>query len=647
MTWRAFIIGLVAVVAVALLDPYTSFNRNFGWNTQGHLPVAAVLLLVVIGVGMNGAIKLVRRRAALRQPELLLIWCMLIVGCVVPSNLMRFWFPVMAAPPYLARRPDIGWRDTALKEAPAGLLLTKDPASLAAERYFEGWPAGEGRVPWRLWLVPMGHWAVLMAFFFLATFFLCAMLRRQWVDRERLQFPLARVPMEFTEGSGGRDLLPALFSNGAFLMGLGGAALVWLLRAAPALAGADRIWHMRVPFQDVLQDTPLAQLYLVNFNFNWVALGLAYLVPGDVSMSVWFFFLFGRLELLTSSWLGSPLHYGGSSSPLMRWQRPGAYVAFTIGSLYLARHHLWDVLRRAFFRRSGAEDSAEPVAYSLAFWGFVVCSLGAVGWLVYYGVGPTLAVLVFLLLMCTQFVHARVVAQSGLYRTAPLDRAPALLDSLTMGRLFTPRAAIVTNMQYTSMIGGNNSMLGPAAIHAFRISEVFGRRRRRLLLPILIVALTAAMAASSWTCLHQAYSGAALNYSNRWAVVSNPRNSFDMAHLMIRQPGQALNPQWLPFGLGMVLTGFVMFMRARFFWWPVHAIGLLALSDYGMDRMWFSFLLGWLVKAAILKFGTGRMLRQARFFFIGFIIGECSFYGAWSLASFLTAGKVPGAGGWI
>ncbi len=646
MTWRAFILGLLAVIGVALLDPYTSFNRNYGWNTQGHLPVAAVFLLVVFAVGLNVVVKLVRRRWALKHAELMLIWCMLIVGCAVPSNLMRFWFPVLAAPPYLARRPDITWKDTALELAPDSLLLTKDPRSPAVEQFFEGWRGGEGRVPWRHWLRPISRWAVLLAFFYLATFFMCGLLRRQWVDRERLQFPLARVPLEFTQEGPGRSLLPALFSNGAFLGGLITAAAIRLLRAAPLLTGAETGWNLAIPLQTVLRDTPLEQMQFVNFDLNWIPIGLAYLVPADVSLSVWFFYLFGRFELQTAAWLGSPLHYGGSGSEWMLWHRPGAYVAFTVGALFMGRRHIADVLRKALGLRGGLDDSAEPVGYRLGFWGFLLCVGGVVWWFVHYGMGIGAATAFLLLLLCTQFVHARVVSQSGIYRTAPLSRGPALLQALSFGHLFSPTGAVVANMQYTVMINGNNSMLGPAAIHAFRISEVF-EKRRRLLLPALVTALAVAIAASSWTCLHQAYSERALTFSNVWAVIANPKSSFDMAHLMIRRSTDIATLRLVPFGLGAALTGIVMFMRARFFWWPIHPIGLLVFADYGVDRMWFSFLLGWLIKVLFLKFGSGRLLRQGRYFFIGFIVSQFFVDGAWSLVSFLTRGGLPGAGVWI
>lgn len=645
MTWRAFILGLVSVICVALLDPYMSFNKDYGWNTQTHFPTAAGFLLVVFTVGANSLLWLFRRRYALRSPELMLIWCMLIVGCVVPSNLMRFWFPVLATPAYLAGRPDIGWQDTALKAAPPGLLLSKSPSSVAAQQFLEGWRGGEGRIPWWQWAAPVAHWAVLIGLLSLATFFLCAVMRRQWVDRERLQFPLARVPLDFTEGSGPSGWLTDVFRHRAFLLGLTGAAALFLVQVLPLAFGAQTTWNVRLPLRDVFQQTPLEQLYLENFDVNWLAIGLAYFVPADVSLSIWLFYLLGRVELQTAAWMGSPLYYGGTYSELIRWQRTGAYIVFTVGALFMARRHLAAVISGALSRRDAADDSAEPVSFKLSLWGFLACCAGVVGWFAWFGVGAGAALLLLALVLCIEFVHARVVAQSGIYRTSPPPNGPGLLNALGLGHLFSPTGAVVSQMQYTIMIDGNNSMLGPAAIHSLRISEVF-ERHRRLLFPALVAAFVAAVLASSWTCLHQAYAGGALNYSNVWSVVDNPNSAFHQADQMIQRPEQSV-VQWVPFGLGMALTGAVMFMRARFYWWPVHPVGLLAFAEYGLDRMWFSFFLGWLVKVTFVKLGTGRLLRQGRFFFIGFIVAEVFFTGAWSLVRLLSNGAVPQASFWI
>ena len=639
MTLRAFIIGLVLVAGFCLLDPYTSYIRDYGWNSAGHFPVGPVFLLVLLTVVINAGLKWVRRGWAFRQAELMLIWCMLIVASVAPSDgMMRMWFPALAGPAYLARRPDVTWKDTSLAHTPETLLLTKDPKSPAAQQFYEG-RREAGRFPLRQWLIPIGCWSALLASFFLATLFLCSILRRQWVDIERLQFPLARVPLEFTEE--GRGLLPSLFANRAFVYGVAATAAFRFLRAAPLFFGRDSGWNIAFPFDSALRGTPLEQLYIPDIDLWWIPLGFAYLVPADVSLSIWGFYLFGRAELQTAAWAGSDLHYGGTWSLLMTWQEAGSYLVFTLGALFMARRHLAAVARKALGCGRPADDSAEPVPYGLAFWGFLAAAAGFVAWFTLYGMQWWVAAVFFCLIMSIMLVHARMVAQSGLYVTQLNWRVPTIFHALGGGQVFTARGIVLAEMFHDIFFYGSTAMLSPPAVHSFRISEVF-QKGRRLLLPVLCVALLVAGVTSGWTALTQAYSLGAANFSDTWGSVQNPGDIFALSHEVAQRAAWVTEARWLPFTLGAGLTAFVMFMRARFYWWPLHPIGLLAISSWHADRLWLPFLLGWLVKVSFMKFGSGRLTHQARFFFIGLILTESFTNGLSTLVRTVSRGKVPG-----
>jgi hypothetical protein len=642
MTWRAFIIGLVCVLVVCLSDPYTSFARSYGWSTVGHFPSAAVFLLVLLTVGVNALLQWLRRGWALRQAELMLVWCMLIVAVMVTCSGLTRWFPPMlAGPAYISSRPDIPW-GPALAEAPAGLLLTKDPHSVAARQFFEGHVAN-AYIPWGQWLRPVATWAVFLLLFYLSVIFMCALLRRQWVDRERLQFPLARVPLEFTEGSGGADLLPAIFHKRAFLLALAVTAAFRLLRDMPLFFGATSGWNVHLPLKDVLAGTPLQQLYMQNFDLWWVALGFAFLVPADVSLSVWFFYLFGRFELQTAYWAGSDLHSGGTLSPLMTWQTVGAYMAFTLQVLVMARRHLFDVVRKAFGRGRSVDDGEEPVRFALSFWGLVLCTAGGIAWSVHFGMRAWSAALLFLLMLSIMLVSARIVSQSGIYITECLWSPVSVLHGLSFGHVFGLQGALISRMEAGLLVTTNDSMLAPAAMHSFRIADVMpAGRSRRLLLPALVAALMVGMAAATYTGIRQGYEMGALNYTDVWGATGKPAATFSTAYQAMLRPEAIDQARWMPFCLGIVLTSFVMLMRTRFFWWPVHPIGLLALSSWNMDRLWVPFLLGWMTKTFLMKFGGGRALRQARYFFIALIIVEMTVGAISTLVRTITAGSVPG-----
>jgi hypothetical protein len=626
------------VVGLCLLDPYTSFMKWYGWHTEGAFPEGAVFLLVFFTIAWNFVFKLIRRSWVLRQAELMLIWCMLIVAATVPSEgLMSYWFPTLTAPTYLARRADIAWKDTALANAPEGLMVSKDPRSPAVQQYFEGRPEG-GRFPWKPWILTIGNWLIFMAFIYLATFFLCAILRKQWVERERLQFALARVPLEFTQESRAR-LLPDICYNRAFLLGVVATAAFRFLRALPLFFGAENPWAISIPFKTIFQDTPLNILTMYNVELWLIPIGFAYLVPADVSFSIWGFYWFGRVQLLGASYIGSSLYVGGQHSPLLRFEQAGAYLTFAAGSLFMARRHIVTVIKKAIGMGRGVDDSAEPVGYRLSFWGLLVCSLGGIGWFVYFGMQVWVAAVYFAFLMVIMLVHARVVAQSGMYVPRSEFQAPNILHSMGFG-VFSPAGAVLAQMQWTSMMGNTVSLLGPPAIHAFRISDVFDRFRR-LLLPAMLIALFVGIIAASYITLQQAYKHGALNFSYTWATTGMPQWRFQTAHQWIERPTQVTQGVWKPFVMGIGITAFVMFMRARFYWWPIHAIGLVTISSDHIERVWLPFLLGWLVKLCLVKFGTGRIVRAGRFFFIGLILTEASLLVVSSVLRTLSKGVIP------
>lgn len=638
MTWRAFIIGLLAVVGLCLADVHTGLARGYGGFTWTCFPSAAVLALVVLAVLIGPLIKLIRRQWAFRQAELMLVWCMVIVACAIPGDgLGSFWYSIVAGGPYMAGRADLHWtEDGSLTHVPDALVLSKDPKDVAARQYFQG--SETGRVPWRLWVRPILSWAAFLVPMYLAVLFMCAILRRQWVEGERLMFPLASVPLEFTEESAQQGWLPWLFHRRAFMGGLIACVAVRLLSAVPLFFGASSGWSVQLPLAEMVQGTPLQNMALDNFALSYTAVGFGYFVPTDVSLSVWFFFLFSRLELLTGHWMGMPSAGGGTYSKLMSWQQLGSNIVFVIGMLYLARRHLWAVLRKALRLSRGTEDAQEPVSYAWAFWGFVLSMGFCVAWHRYFGVSALLAAYAMLLLFCWFVAYARVVAQGGLYIARPMWLLQDVVHSTT-GRLGGAGAVIVS--AHTNMLMyGASIMMAPVAMDAFRISSVF-KRRKRLFIIALTCSILVAMAATSYIVLREAYGMGAQNFDFTWATNRVPYYVYQWSQEIIKQPAQSVEPYPGPFSLGFVLTGIVMFMRARFYWWPIHPIGSLACNSYAAQRIWVPFLLGWMIKVGIMKLAGGQMLRDARHFFIAFIIADVFIGGLSTAVSAITHGAVP------
>jgi hypothetical protein len=157
-----------------------------------------------------------------------------------------------------------------------------------------------------------------------------------------------------------------------------------------------------------------------------------------------------------------------------------------------------------------------------------------------------------------------------------------------------------------------------------------------------MIAFMVALLCGTWSALDTAYRMGASSMSGVWAQTNEPLWRFNSADRIIKHPGESAHAYPAPLAIGVVSMGILTFMRARFYWWPIHPIGLLTCSSWHAHRLWLPFLLGWLTKVCIMKFSGGRLLREARLFFIALIIVE-SFVGSVStIVRILTDGAVPG-----
>ncbi len=535
MTWRAFIIGILGVLGLCLLTPYNDYVVGNTYLTGSHYPVGVFFFLLVLILVVNVAVRLVRARWMLRRAELMLIFCMMLVSATVPaSGLLRYLFPLTTSPPYLSQRPDIPWGHDVLPSAPAGVLLSNNPRSEAVLKFFEGSRGEKVRVPWGAWAPVLVTWGIFIAFYYTGTFFLGGILRRQWVDHERLLFPLARLPLDLTAGTARRGVLPEIFRNGAFLAGIAVSVLFALVRLSPLLAGADTGLTVTLPLRSILAGTPLGQMGISDGTVYPIAIGFAFLVSREVSLSMWLFYLLFCVERQCIYSWAIPVQ--GGPYPFGLWQQTGAFIVFTGGLFWASRHHLWGVLLRALGLPGGAKDDDEPIPYRVGFWGLLLCTVGMTWWFVHFGLALWVACLVMGLMLTMVVVHARLVAQGGVILTGQGWMPGEVLQGAFGGGIFSAAGAVVVQAQGAIMLADAREMLSPHAMNALRISSVF-ERGRRWFLPAMLAALAVGLAAGGYSSLRWVYyKEGALNLANTYAITWHSYRAYNVAHSMIANP---------------------------------------------------------------------------------------------------------------
>ena len=172
----------------------------------------------------------------------------------------------------------------------------------------------------------------------------------------------------------------------------------------------------------------------------------------------------------------------------------------------------------------------------------------------------------------------------------------------------------------------------PYQMEGIRVVERSGVYNRRFLIAFIATFAVGTLSAF-WAYLHIFYREGAETGMSFFALYSG-RNAFgDYLQMWLTYPSGTEGVSLSFMGVGMMVTFFLMVMKTRFLWWPLHPIAYPLAGDYRMNSMWFGIFLSWLAKSTILKYGGLKSYRKAIPFFIGLILGEFMIGGFWNIVS--------------
>ena len=86
-----------------------------------------------------------------------------------------------------------------------------------------------------------------------------------------------------------------------------------------------------------------------------------------------------------------------------------------------------------------------------------------------------------------------------------------------------------------------------------------------------------------------------------------------------------ISPEWKKIGFmgfGAFFTLILLFLRIRFFWWPLHPAGYSLAVSFAIDYFWCPFFISWLSKTIILRTAGVKGYQRAVPFFFGLILGD-------------------------
>ena len=169
----------------------------------------------------------------------------------------------------------------------------------------------------------------------------------------------------------------------------------------------------------------------------------------------------------------------------------------------------------------------------------------------------------------------------------------------------------------------------PSELEAFRLAERT-RIGYRQLLTGMILAIVVGIFITFWAYLHIMYKMGAGSKARGWLVYMG-WETFNRLQTWLVHPHDPKGAEMGVIGASFLFTVFLMVMKIRFLWWPLHPGGYVLITGTGMAGLWFPIFLSWAAKATVLKIGGVKLYRKAVPFFLGLILGDYTIGCVWSL----------------
>jgi hypothetical protein len=564
---------------------------------------------------------------------------MLVVASSLHSlDLMDVLVPMLGHPTWFAT-PENGWARTILPHIPSAWRVQSQEV---LSGYYQGNSSLYRGEVLRAWVLPVLTWGAFLLVLVGTMLCLSSLVRRRWVEEERLAYPIVQLPLSMTE-PGGRLLADRLLWMGAGLSG------------GIALLNGFATWYPSIPsisvrMQDVSPYFTMAPWNAIGWtpiSFYPFAIGMSYLLPVDLLFSCWFFYLFWKVERISGAALG--LAEPGSRYPYINEQCLGAYLAIIAAALcrfWILDFGFWigstkaksatsEPLTSPAIQKPNAQRAPEIQNSQEALppqWALAGAILGTAALAYFFaaaGLSPGLALGGIGLYLAISLAVTRMRAELGpaahdLHFSGPEQVFATVFGTRALG---ARQLVLLSYFFWFNRAYRGHPM--PNQLEAFKMGERTGISPRAFVLPI-VVASVAGVLCGYWTYLHFAYE---LGGSARMPghVVGFGREPFDRLSSWLATPGPPDHTALGAIAVGAGVALLLQVLKLRFAAWPLHPLGFAVSGSWSMNTIWVPVMIAWAAKALTLRYAGLRGYRTLLPFFFGLILGDFTIGCLWPL----------------
>jgi hypothetical protein len=615
ITPRSLIIGFIAIIPGVFWGVYGDVVSQTDLTSMSLMMPPILILITLLLV--NAGLKRLRPKWVLSGAELITIYAMLTVSVILSGmGMLQFLCTTLGAVPHY-KTPANEW-ESYLSYVPKTIM----PKLSAIDGFYKG----NKPIPWSAWTSPILLWSGFLFAMLFCMICINTILRKQWVERERLSFPIVALPLEMTDQKSG------FFRNRYMWLGFFIACIVETINSLNALY--PNVPHLQIRAYDLAPFFPTHPWNAVGYfptTLYPLTIGLGYVLSTDVSFSCWFFYLFTKLENVGTAalgWTGGP--GGASTPPYLGQQGAGAFLGIVLMVVYLARGHLKEVIAHVF-QGSKIDDSNEPMGYRTAVFGLIAGFLVMIGFAAYVGVSPWAGVLYLGIYLAFATCISRLRAEAGpAWTMGPyMDAMDATVRPLGVGAFGTRSLVGLAYFHWFSIEMRCCPM--PVTVEGMKMAQATHIRQRTMTI-VMLAAIVAGIAIGFWACLAVWYHFGAESAKVEMWRTNMGKAPFDRLTNYLKNPMKPDVPAISAMTFGACFTFFLTIMRTKFFWFPFHPAGYVLANTGTLYWLWFPFFIAWTLKTLIIRYGGIKGYRAALPFFLGLVLGDYTISSLWALA---------------
>lgn len=473
-------------------------------------------------------------------------------------------------------------------------------------------------IPWSRWALAVLHWVPIVLPAIVCFLAMGALVRRQWLENERLPYPIVAVINELLDDPQPGSRFAALYRQRSFWIAAGVVIAILMSQLLAAFGFNPLPIPTTIELGRAFSGDPWNLVWNHGGLFTWriyfSIVALTFLLPPYLGFSLWTGWVLMCVVPAFVKTAGYPVTWNNPSQVAV-----GGYVVMVLLILWIGRTFYGRVLATACGVRRDPSLRDEAVFC----WAFLLGFAGLVGGMMWYGAYAHHALIAACVYLGTGLVLARFIAEAGL----PFINSPTWWTNGPVIFSFTGFAAPLAALVPLSMLAQTLCADPREHIAGFAVNaEAMGHHAQSKRLPLtglfLIIAAGGALL-SLIAMLIIGYHGSAIARLTDPFHITSMMAGFDLPARAAQGTDPFANTGvYVSYAIGAVTTVLCGLARLVWPWWPLHPIGILVAPTYATAMIWFSFFLGWLWKSAVMRYGGIRLYRTCRPIALGLLAGE-------------------------